>query len=63
MFEICKDVDELREKVQEARRVKMLHCPSKVDFTGLLCYSKYMVHLHNYVFTPLNTFPGNGHKK
>ncbi|KAF7007282.1 hypothetical protein CFC21_022230 [Triticum aestivum] len=23
------DVDELREKVQEARRVKMLHCPSK----------------------------------
>uniref|UniRef100_A0A453AXM0 Uncharacterized protein n=1 Tax=Aegilops tauschii subsp. strangulata TaxID=200361 RepID=A0A453AXM0_AEGTS len=24
-----KDVDELREKVQEARRVKMLHCPSK----------------------------------
>ncbi|CAM0907025.1 unnamed protein product [Alopecurus aequalis] len=23
------DVDELREKIQEARRVKMLHCPSK----------------------------------
>lgn len=38
LFEICKDVDELRVKVQEARRVKMLHCPSKVDFIGLLCY-------------------------
>jgi hypothetical protein len=26
-----KDVDELKEEVQEARRVKMLHCPSKVN--------------------------------
>ena len=32
-----KDVDELKEEVQEARRVKMLHCPSKVE-------SKYSCH-------------------
>jgi hypothetical protein len=31
-----KDVDELKEEVQEARRVKMLHCPSKVESKCLL---------------------------
>ena len=29
-----KDVDELKEEVQEARRVKMLHCPSKVNLNA-----------------------------
>jgi hypothetical protein len=33
LFDVWKDMEELKKEVREARRIKMLHQPSKVGIT------------------------------